>query len=62
MSQVVLSLLIAAALIVHASLSFSEPGSVAIQIPKILVSTFNLENDVESGGVFAIRMWSGSRA
>src|SRR3954465_3505544 len=35
------------------------PGTV--QLPKILVSTFEPVNDPESGGVFAIRMWSGSR-
>src|SRR4051812_19434069 len=62
MSQVVRSLLLAAALLVHASPSFSEPGSVPMQLPKILVSTFNPENDPESGGVFAIRMWRGSRS
>ena len=36
------------------------PGTV--QLPKILVSTFEPVDDPESGGVFAIRMWSGSRA
>jgi hypothetical protein len=62
MSQVVRNLLIAAALLVHAPPSFAEPASAPIQTPKILVSTFNPQNDPESGGVFAIRMWSGSRA
>jgi hypothetical protein len=63
MSQVARSVLIAAALLVHASPSF--PDSVpapAGAIPRILVSTFKEMDDLESGGVFAIRMWSGSRA
>src|SRR5439155_6328318 len=64
MSQVVSSLLIAAALLVHASPSFAEgaPAPGTVQLPKILVSTFKSVNDPESGGVFAIRMWNGSRA
>src|SRR3954471_22790017 len=64
MSQVVRSLLIAAALLVHASPSFAEPAPApgTVQLPKILVSTFEPVDDPESGGVFAIRMWSGSRA
>jgi hypothetical protein len=64
MSQVVRSLPIAAALLVHASLSFAEPAPApdTVQLPKILVSTFEPMDDPESGGVFAIRMWSGSRA
>ena len=64
MSQVVRSLLIAAALLVHASPSFAEPAPApgTMQLPKILVSTFKEVDDPESGGVFAIRMWSGSRA
>src|SRR5437763_10955568 len=59
MSQVV-----AAALLVHASPSFAEPAPApgTMQLPKILVSTFKEMADPESGGVFAIRMWSGSRA
>src|SRR6476619_6531772 len=64
MSQIVRGLLIGATLLVHASPSFAEsaqaPGT--MQLPKILVSTFDPVNDPESGGVFAIRMWSGSRA
>src|SRR4051812_9798619 len=58
------SLLIAAALLVHASPSFAEPAPApgTVQLPKILVSTFEPVDDPESGGVFAIRMWSGSRA
>ena len=64
MSQVVHSVLIAAALLVHASPSFAEqaqaPGTV--ELPKILVSTFEPVNDPISGGVVAIRMWSGSRS
>ena len=64
MSQVVRSLLIAAALLVHASPSLAEPAPApgTVQLPKILVSTFKEVDDPESGGVFAIRMWSGSRA
>jgi hypothetical protein len=64
MSQVLRSLLIAAALLVHASPSFAEaaPAAGTVQLPKILVSTFKPVDDPESGGVFAIRMWSGSRA
>jgi hypothetical protein len=63
MSQVVRSLLIAAALLVHASPSFAEQARVpgTVQLPKILVSTFKPVDDPESGGVFAIRMWNGSR-
>ena len=64
MSQVVHSVLIAAALLVHASPSFAEqaqaPGTV--ELPKILVSTFTEVHDPESGGVFAVRMWIGSRS
>src|SRR3954447_12554411 len=58
------SLLIAAALLVHASPSFAEPAPApgTVQLPKILVSTFEPVNDPESGGIFAIRMWSGSRS
>src|SRR5438067_1559664 len=64
MSQVVRSLLIAAALLVHASPSFAEPAPApgTMQLPKILVSTFKEVDDPESGDVFAIRMWSGSRS
>src|SRR3954465_3474133 len=62
MSQVVRSFLVATALLVHASPSFSEAAFAPMQLPKILVSTFNPENDPESGGIFAIRMWSGSRS
>jgi hypothetical protein len=62
MSQVVRSVLIAATLLVHASPSFAELASGRIQLPKILVSTFEPVDDPESGGVFAIRMWSGSRS
>ena len=64
MSQVVRSLIIAAALLVHASPSFAEPAAApgTVQLPRILVSTFEPVDDPESGGVFAIRMWSGSRA
>src|SRR5438309_11404813 len=64
MSQVVRSLLTAAALLVHASPSFAEPATAAgtMQLPKILVSTVEPVNDPESGGIFAIRMWSGSRS
>jgi hypothetical protein len=64
MSQVVRSLLIAAALLVHVSPSFAEPAPApgTVQLPRIFVSTFKPVDDPESGGVFAIRMWSGSRA
>src|SRR6476620_5363337 len=64
MSHSVRSLLTAATLLVHASPSFAEPTQSpgTMQLPKILVSTFDPVNDPESGGVFAIRMWSGSRA
>src|SRR5262249_22917488 len=62
MSQVVRSLLTAALLLVHASASFAELAPGTVQLPKILVSTFDPVNDREAGGVFAIRMWSGSRA
>src|SRR5437764_10485616 len=64
MSQVVRSIVIAAALLVHASPSFAEPAPAPgpVQLPKILVSTFKEMDDPESGGVFAIRMWSGSQA
>src|SRR5438067_11524207 len=63
MSQVVRSIVIAAALLVHASPSFAEPAPApgTVQLPKILVSTFEPVDDPDSGGVFAIRMWSGSR-
>ena len=61
MSQVNRSLLVAAALLVHAPLSFAEPPAApgTTQLPRILVSTFEPEKDPESGGVFAIRMWNG---
>src|SRR5947207_9972627 len=63
MSRVVRSRLIAAALLVHASLSFAEPAPApgTVRLPMILVSTFKPVDDPESGGVFAIRMWNGSR-
>jgi len=60
MFQVVRSLAIAAALLVQASPSFAEPAA-APGTPRILVSTFKEMADPESGGVFAVRMWSGSR-
>ena len=64
MFQVNHSFLIAAALLVHAAPSFAEPAPApgTVQLPKILVSTFKEVDDPESGGVFAVRMWSGSRA
>jgi hypothetical protein len=64
MSQVMRSVLIAATLLVQASPSFAEQAAApaTMQLPKILVSTFKPENDPESGGVFAVRMWSGRRA
>ena len=64
MSQVVRSLLMAATLLVHASPSFpdSVPAPGTRQLPRLMVSTFEPQNDPESGGVFAIRMWSGSRS
>src|SRR5947209_9649438 len=63
MSRVARSFLIAAALLVPASPSFAEPAPApgTVQLPKILVSTFEPVDDPDSGGVFAIRMWSGSR-
>jgi hypothetical protein len=63
MSQVVRSLLIAAALLVNASPCFAEPAPAAgtVRLPRILVSTFEPVDDRESGAVFAIRMWNGSR-
>jgi hypothetical protein len=64
MYQVARSLLMAATLLAHASASFAEPAPApgTAQLPKILVSTFTEVDDPESGGVFAIRMWSGSRS
>ena len=61
MSQLVRSLLAAAALLVHASSSFAEPAPAAgtVQLPKILVSTFEPVKDPESGGIFAIRCGVG---
>ena len=58
------SLLMAAVLLARALPSFAEPALVpgTAQLPKILVSTFTEVHDPESGGVFAIRMWSGSRS
>src|SRR5205085_6288993 len=41
---------------------FFGGGVCADAITKHIVSTFNPENDPESGGIFAIRMWSGSRS
>jgi hypothetical protein len=64
MPQVNRSLVVAAALLVHAPLSFAEPAAApgTMQLPRILVSTFEPEKEPVSGGVFAIRMWNGSRA
>lgn len=64
MSQVVRNFLLVATLLMHASLSFAESAAAPgmVQLPKILVSTFEPVGDPESGGVFAIRMWSGSRS
>ena len=53
MSQVVRSLLMAAALLVDASPSFpdSVPAPGTTQLPRLMVSTFEPQNDPESGGV-----------
>lgn len=64
MSHVVRRLVTAAALLMYASpsLAGSAPPPGTMQLPKILVSTFEPVDDPESGGVLAIRMWNGSRA
>ena len=63
MCQVVRRVLIGSALLVLVTPSFAEtvPTPGTIQLSRILVSTFEPMDDLESSGVFAIRMWPGSR-